>query len=412
MRGKLGGWKFRKSHGRIIPAHAGQTMACTPSMPNLSDHPRACGANDIPDVSGFATTGSSPRMRGKQRHANYRKICERIIPAHAGQTRLTALTPYPTSDHPRACGANRGALPVGLRLVGSSPRMRGKRFHLKDSFFRCRIIPAHAGQTTVALRMRRHRPDHPRACGANSTSFVMVLLVDGSSPRMRGKPGVVNTWSPIDRIIPAHAGQTISPHPQSDVPADHPRACGANFVKAVPALASAGSSPRMRGKPVVFPRGRGNRRIIPAHAGQTLDADFVVAGATDHPRACGANDLVDLPPPSGVGSSPRMRGKRLTVGRCGVMFRIIPAHAGQTPSPSRRGCRRPDHPRACGANPFPLRTGPSDSGSSPRMRGKHLGADRFNQRGRIIPAHAGQTPSANGRRSRATDHPRACGANL
>ena len=51
---------------RIIPAHAGQTGASNDVTLTLTDHPRACGANNIQDKDGVLYAGSSPRMRGKR----------------------------------------------------------------------------------------------------------------------------------------------------------------------------------------------------------------------------------------------------------------------------------------------------------------------------------------------------------
>ena len=132
-----------------------------------------------------------------------------------------------------------------------------------------------------------------------------------------------------------------------------------------------GSSPRMRGKLICRFCRRCRMRIIPAHAGQTTRTTSCPARYPDHPRACGAN-LGKIGSLFGsFGSSPRMRGKRF-VGRDAIkMHRIIPAHAGQTSKPSRCRCRRPDHPRACGANGAEGVAPHLRHGSSPRMRGKH-----------------------------------------
>ena len=65
-------------------------------------------------------------MRGK--HVDYviNKANQRIIPAHAGQTRGTETMDHVKPDHPRACGANNGYVSGYGPLDGSSPRMRGK----------------------------------------------------------------------------------------------------------------------------------------------------------------------------------------------------------------------------------------------------------------------------------------------
>ncbi len=176
---------------RIIPAHAGQTDRPASSSTTRSDHPRACGAN----VSGFPSrdvnAGSSPRMRGKPMLAIVRHLRVRIIPAHAGQTSSLLLSILPTSDHPRACGANTAARPSPWSTCGSSPRMRGKPIINRVDGRSRRIIPAHAGQTSPSPTLGVPCPDHPRACGANMDGSYGAQCWDGSSPRMRGKLSAV-----------------------------------------------------------------------------------------------------------------------------------------------------------------------------------------------------------------------------
>ncbi len=188
--------------------------------------------------------------------------------------------------------------------------MRGKQSGEREPTVPLRIIPAHAGQTP-----RRHMSvlspsDHPRACGANASSPMMTGMSDGSSPRMRGKPHAREAVTHHDRIIPAHAGQTSTRTWAPPATKDHPRACGANLPRWFAHNNLSGSSPRMRGKRRWLVACLVGYRIIPAHAGQTPLELLFCWRATDHPRACGAN--VNLPPTCDerYGSSPRMRGKR------------------------------------------------------------------------------------------------------
>ena len=86
MRGKLAEHSSCACDRRIIPAHAGQTRTTRPERHGVTDHPRACGANQISVVIPFDVNGSSPRMRGKLRGLVLAVDEHRIIPAHAGQT--------------------------------------------------------------------------------------------------------------------------------------------------------------------------------------------------------------------------------------------------------------------------------------------------------------------------------------
>ena len=193
-------------------------------------------------------------MRGKHRFRHFGFQRKRIIPAHAGQTVIFFLENLPDSDHPRACGANDIVVFFTKPCHGSSPRMRGKPgLHVAISFTN-RIIPAHAGQTCRLRVFRRFGADHPRACGANAIASAASSSGSGSSPRMRGKLAGNRRCPWCGRIIPAHAGQTRRRSIELSLPADHPRACGANFAAAPFAFLTAGSSPRMRGKQSDFMR--------------------------------------------------------------------------------------------------------------------------------------------------------------
>ena len=277
---------------RIIPAHAGQTWRRPSAWLQAPDHPRACGANLAAASSFSAAAGSSPRMRGKLGDGLVGGLDLRIIPAHAGQTGTRSSGSGPASDHPRACGANLGETGQRLDRTGSSPRMRGKRKAEVLSNALDRIIPAHAGQTARMASSAWLRPDHPRACGANPEHVGVVVAVHGSSPRMRGKHSSLFLAFHFIRIIPAHAGQTVGRLAVVPASTDHPRACGANMGTHSLAAERTGSSPRMRGKlGHGLQRGRLSR-IIPAHAGQTRSWSASSTTRTDHPRACGANSFL------------------------------------------------------------------------------------------------------------------------
>ena len=155
-------------------------------------------------------------MRGKLGSASSLPSQVRIIPAHAGQTHDPTHRSQTHSDHPRACGANSTGLRGRPSSSGSSPRMRGKPTCIIGVCAPTRIIPAHAGQTNMRVISPTEWPDHPRACGANQAGVFGFLLEFGSSPRMRGKPLLPERADGTGRIIPAHAGQT----PWASAPTD------------------------------------------------------------------------------------------------------------------------------------------------------------------------------------------------
>ena len=187
MRGKPVRRHFDAAKNRIIPAHAGQTPPTASTSRPPPDHPRACGANQVKGAVDRFESGSSPRMRGKLVAVVTHQMTGRIIPAHAGQTTPPSRFPPTSTDHPRACGANRARVAHVRGIHGSSPRMRGKRQHRQVQADHGRIIPAHAGQTPPFDALSWFHPDHPRACGANKRRVRLSSGIHGSSPRMRGK---------------------------------------------------------------------------------------------------------------------------------------------------------------------------------------------------------------------------------
>ena len=70
--------------------------------------------------------GSSPLTRGK-RHLTER-LCEqhRLIPAHAGKTVAAVMGSRRDAAHPRSRGENIAASLAAVSMVGSSPLTRGK----------------------------------------------------------------------------------------------------------------------------------------------------------------------------------------------------------------------------------------------------------------------------------------------
>ena len=195
----------------------------------------------------------------------------------------------------------------------------------------------------------------------------------GSSPRVRGKPVLAVELVCRIRIIPARAG--------------------ANGVWGTFNIRGHGSSPRVRGKHARRGVGGGEARIIPARAGQTCGTSHGIWFHPDHPRACGANGWVALNIACVRGSSPRVRGKPCGPQGTGGARRIIPARAGQTKGASCYEMCRTDHPRACGANSRDTTGVGCASGSSPRVRGKLGVTSPTTAQNRIIPARAGQTPA-------------------
>ena len=171
--------------------------------------------------------------------------------------------------HPRACGEN---FPIGDNAAvapGSSPRVRGKLLVFLHAIRHRRLIPARAGKTGPPSPPTRPAKAHPRACGENSKAAAIGSRLNGSSPRVRGKPGAGGPLGGFGRLIPARAGKTPPRRRQPRPPRAHPRACGENDLPKGGIDLGLGSSPRVRGKLFRECTGASHHGLIPARAGKT-----------------------------------------------------------------------------------------------------------------------------------------------
>ena len=165
---------------------------------------------------------------------------------------------------------------------------------------------------------------------------------------MRGAPLATTMSAPVVGIIPADAGSTGSAMFMRAQRRDHPRGCGEHVNIATAKFYVKGSSPRMRGARLSAQFGQQKLRIIPADAGSTCMVIEGVFLGKDHPRGCGEH-LDETPMERGHrGSSPRMRGARGDSEILRVKVRIIPADAGSTVAVKQGRHLAEDHPRGCG----------------------------------------------------------------
>ena len=243
-------------------------------------------------------------------------------------------------------------------------------------------------------------------CGENGSGRSRWLSRVGSSPHVRGKPLLLTSALAPRRLIPARAGKTCAEGRAGPPSRAHPRACGENTGTSGGPSSPYGSSPRVRGKP----RARRLRirppRLIPARAGKTGWGPLVPGATWAHPRACGENTTSSPHKSCLATSSPRVRGKPVQVRPQVADGRLIPACAGKTRPSATLSPRSPAHPRVCGENAA------GAQGSSPRVRGKLRPDHHARRRGRLIPACAGKTACVRHDVPFHTAHPRACGENV
>ena len=200
--------------------------------------------------------GSPPRMRGKAACCGIAKAKLGITPAYAGKRISIDNHGGCAVDHPRVCGEKPRTSRLGLRCLGSPPRMRGKAGEKLSAEVDHRITPAYAGKSMGSNSGPSCPQDHPRVCGEKYDDGTSHIAETG--------------------ITPAYAGKSPNASCAEMAETDHPRVCGEKLVTALTRYSRWGSPPRMRGKDgqaelVADPLG-----ITPAHAGKRLCVLFLV----------------------------------------------------------------------------------------------------------------------------------------
>ena len=334
-----------------------------------------------------------------------------LIPAHAGKTghgRSCAPTRW---AHPRSRGENRACAGLGAWHQGSSPLTRGKRRFPLVSHDVLRLIPAHAGKTLSRPLILSPPWAHPRSRGENERSLASRACRAGSSPLTRGKRSRPCCRGLGNGLIPAHAGKTCGPCFGAAVNEAHPRSRGENGVVVVLDEAECGSSPLTRGK---LPQVRALAVVmglIPAHAGKTDLVMTLPVTVSAHPRSRGENFAVVALMICAMGSSPLTRGKHRERKRQCLKSRLIPAHAGKTSIRFLSRSESAAHPRSRGENSWCWCRSWRGFGSSPLTRGKLRGWYLPGCARGLIPAHAGKTPRLTVMILTTWAHPRSRGEN-
>ena len=337
------------------------------------------------------TAGSSPLTRGKQQLQLGLQEGGRLIPAHAGKTTVGIRPGSRSTAHPRSRGENEKARDAAGIPWGSSPLTRGKHLLAEELEDVERLIPAHAGKTDRMFLQRPSVEAHPRSRGENRGEVGSAHAEGGSSPLTRGKRRLTLATLLFSGLIPAHAGKTHYCLMKPRSTRAHPRSRGENGGWDAPLGDYRGSSPLTRGKLARIDRGIRAPGLIPAHAGKTPNTNRCYCHARAHPRSRGENVTAAKPQKGGAGSSPLTRGKPPALRFQASSAGLIPAQAGKTGLYGPRTCGCGAHPRSRGENGMQARRTGLGSGSSPLTRGKQVTTRSAGEAAGLIPAHAGKT---------------------
>ena len=209
------------------------------------------GGNECIKTLEGEALGLSPRGRGKRIALYAVPAVQRSIPAWAGETGGAPSSRTMAEVYPRVGGGNPLTVPDPFRLLGLSPRGRGKPICLRSLQGGNRSIPAWAGETAVNRFYPVFATVYPRVGGGNDLAGVEPPAAEGLSPRGRGKQVMRPGEDAYVGSIPAWAGETNDNAPEQPLSAVYPRVGGGNPHSFHSGHRAQGLSPRGRGKRIL-----------------------------------------------------------------------------------------------------------------------------------------------------------------
>ena len=196
-----------------------------------------------------------------------------------------------------------------------------------------------------------------------------LIVASGSSPRTWGTAGIDGKEALLRRFIPTHVGNSCRAAGRTRTSPVHPHARGEQGSTGSLWFPFFGSSPRTWGTADPRDQRRLQRRFIPTHVGNSIDA----AGQA-------AQDY---------GSSPRTWGTGNLVGVTLPHRRFIPTHVGNSRPPARADAIPTVHPHARGEQFATMNCTGWIAGSSPRTWGTVVDQLGLGVARRFIPTHVG-----------------------
>ena len=173
---------------------------------------------------------------------------QRFTPTPVGTMRALRTVSIWRSVHPHACGDNGLLCLAGACLLGSPPRLWGQSLCRERAAPRLRFTPTPVG-TIPRVRCRTLRISvHPHACGDNGSSPLVVLIADGSPPRLWGQCGITKDIKALYRFTPTPVGTIYGCMLANMQRSVHPHACGDNFPYPDRVPVYDGSPPRLWGQ--------------------------------------------------------------------------------------------------------------------------------------------------------------------
>ena len=206
-RGNRPGPPRRLGRSGSIPAHTGEPTHSTHRPVQIWVYPRTHGGTRSSVESRWSCLGLSPHTRGNR--PQVRRFDARVgsIPAHTGEP-LSRTPSMPANGvYPRTHGGTRSPNGCLTRIVGLSPHTRGNQERRQGDQGLQGSIPAHTGGPAVKFTRNARRRVYPRTHGGTIFAAINRAGLLGLSPHTRGNLLFASGVHVCPGSIPAHTGE-------------------------------------------------------------------------------------------------------------------------------------------------------------------------------------------------------------
>ena len=358
---------------RYTPTPVGKTRHTRVLRLPTTVHPHACGENidfgnlfvfddgtpprlwgkrciRSPDVR---AVGTPPRLWGKPLTRSCRPPSYRYTPTPVGKTPFATYRLSFVTVHPHACGENGPPSGVTSTMIGTPPRLWGKRARRRIKRKDTRYTPTPVGKTIEVDRTFYPEPGTPPRLWGKLRAGVSSLLSHSVHPHACGEnPRTASQGSWLARYTPTPVGEN-----------------GLSQSRFTP---SNGTPPRLWGKRDCVHCDVPSSRYTPTPVGKTPESGGPGSGLT--------------------GTPPRLWGKRAGGCRRSIQSRYTPTPVGKT---SNRFCTFSQHsgtpPRLWGKRHHVFNKH-HFTRYTPRLWGKRLKELETEALRRYTPTPVGKTP--------------------
>ncbi len=294
----------------LIPTGVGNTRKAQTIPCQIRAHPHGCGEHSQNHSRPCPWPGSSPRVWGTLTGDPWDSEECGLIPTGVGNTVHTYPRLTGSKAHPHGCGEHLDRCFSMSGFLGSSPRVWGTLRPRRGRSHVGGLIPTGVGNTWGLSRSCPRLRAHPHGCGEHLEDQLGITIHGGSSPRVWGTLSNSAQHQDRHRLIPTGVGNTGQHGSNSQNDRAHPHGCGEHRAWRGLVVMVEGSSPRVWGTPVTTAVTAVVYGLIPTGVGNTTQAPLSTAPVGAHPHGCGEHSTLECDVQNENGSSPRVWGTR------------------------------------------------------------------------------------------------------